>query len=268
MYKKGVFMKKIIIGILGLCLLVGIPFMIMDLLAEDNGAFNIPSGYKKIEVNLNEKARKHELVYTKELKNAAEISFMIQCDTDIQSIISIESDKKLIGSSTDKEVFDIRKITGSSYLSPKMLLQPGKYSIRITNVQTDGEIVIGYKEKELKEAEYKRLLKIDNGELNNPPKGYELVYSSDLSDLDYDNKEVYTLTLERARKTGISVYTNASTGIVSVDFMGENSNFTGLVTPKLHYICDQMENIFQKGTYKIHLTSENAKGQIYIFIKK
>lgn len=261
-------MKKIMIGILGICLLVGVPFIIMDLLAGSSGVFHTSPGYKRIELDLGEKARDDEVVYTKELKHAAEISFMIQSDADAESSVSIESDEKFLGSDTNKESCPVGNMTGTSYLSPKMLLQPGKYTIKVTNIQTGGKLMIGYKERKLETAEYERLLKIDKGELNNPPEGYELVYSADLSGLAYNQEVIYDLTLNHSQKVGISVYTNASSGKVSVDFAGESNSFIGLVTPKVHYICDRLENTFGKGNYKIRLSSEDADGQIYIFIKK
>ncbi len=261
-------MKKLIIIVLAACLLIGIPFIIMDRIAENNGDFNIPSWYETVRIKLEEKARNSEVVYTKELTNATVVSFMIQSNSQTDSTIRISSDKKLIGSNTHEETFMISNMTGKSYLSPKMILQPGTYTITVTSKKTEGVVMIGYQETELNSSEYERLLKIDQGDLNNPPEGYELAYSTKLSGLDCTQETVYSLSLDRSKNIGIAVYTNATTGKATVDFQGTYSNFIGLVTPKVHTICEQMESTFQRGDYEIQLTSKNADGEIYIFIKK
>lgn len=261
-------MKKLIIIILAGCLLIGVPFMVLDYLSVRNGEFNIPAGYEKIRISLEEKARTNETVYTKELTGATEVSFMIQSNSDINSTIKISCDKKLIGNNNYEETYQISQMTGNSYLSPKLLLQPGRYTITVTNTQTSGSIMIGYQEKPLAEREYQRLLKIEEGDLNNPPEGYELAYHSELAGLDCESETVYTLTLDHSQKIGIAAYTNATEGNVSVDFIGDNSNFIGIISPKFHMICDGIENSFRQGEYKIKLTSRNADGEVYIFIKK
>jgi hypothetical protein len=261
-------MKKLIIGILAVCLLIGIPFILMDVIATGNGPFNIPSGFKKIKVDLKEKERNNEVVLTKEIKNATVVCFMVQSDSDTNSTVRILSDKKFIGSNAVEEKFEVKSLTGKSYMSPTFMLQPGHFSITVTNVITDGNLMIGYKEKEIEASEYERLLKIDRGDLNNPPEGYELLYSSDLSGLEKNQEIIDTITLDHTQKIGISVYTNSTKGNVSVDFIGKYSSFYGLVTPKVRYICDRMENTLQAGDYDIQLTCKDADGQIYIFIKK
>jgi hypothetical protein len=119
----------------------------------------------------------------------------------------------------------------------------------------------------MKASEYERLMKVDQGDLDNPPEGYEKVYIADLSELNCKEDIVYTLTLDRTQKVGFSLYTNSTKGNVSVDFAGENSNFYGLIN-SFYKIEDRMENTYSKGTYEFKLTSNNADGQVYIYIKK
>lgn len=265
---EGSIVKKYIIILLGICLLIGIPFIGMDLLSKDAGNFNNHYIYKKIKIDLKEKSRENETVLVKELSSATELSLEIQSDSDSMSYVSISSDQKLIGSNGKEERYGIRDMTGNSYVSPTLLLQPGKYEIKVTNTQAEGKLVIGYKEKKIDDKDYERLLKVDSGDLNNPPEGYELVYSGDLSGLNCSKKVVYSLSINHNQDIGICVYTNSSKGNATVDFIGKNNNFTGLVTPKSHAICEQTEGTFPAGDYEFQLTSENADGQMYIFIKK
>jgi hypothetical protein len=261
-------MRKLLTAILIICLLIGIPLMIIDRIDTGNGTFKIPSGYKKIKIDLQEKVRKNELIYEKELKVPTRVNIMVQCDSDSKSFLHVSSEKKILGNSKKEEDYQINKLTGNSSMSMTYILQPGKYSITITNPKVEGTVMLGYNEKAVETSEYERLSKIDSGDLNNPPEGYEKVYSADLSGLNCKQEGVYTLTLDRTQKIGISVYTNTTKGNVSVDFIGDSSNFTGLVYPGISNICDQLITTQTKGTYVFKLNCEDADGQVVIYMKK
>jgi hypothetical protein len=261
-------MKKFIFGILAACLLIGLPFIVMDALAQENSNFKIPSGYEKVTIHLNEKVRNMETVYTKELKEPTEVNIVMQSDSDIQNKVVIASDQKILGSNGKEQTFQIKDVVGYSYLTSKIIFKPGIYTIKVTSAKTEGDIVIGFKENTISSSEFERLLKIESGELNHAPEGYEEVYHTDLSGLNVKDQTVYSLTLDRTRKIGICIYTNATKGNCSVDFIGETSQYYGLINPGIQSICDRLENTLSKGTYEIKLSSNNADGQVYIFLKK
>lgn len=261
-------MKKPAIAALAVGLLILIPLMFIGFLASNQNSFKIPHRFEKIKIDMNEKVRTEEVVYKKMLKAATRVDIMVQCDVDSNSSISIISDKKIIGSNVNKLNYQINKLTGNSSMSMSLILQPGNYSISISNNKTKGSIMIGYEEKKMSTSEYERLKRIDSGELDNPPKGYENIYSADLTGLNTKQKSVYTLTLDRMQKIGISVYTNATKGDMTVDFIGNYNNNTGLVFANTNHICDQLITTLPKGTYEFKLTSDDADGQVSIFIKK
>lgn len=263
-----IIMKKIVIGVMAIIVLIGVPFLIMSMLSKKDGAFNIPNSYKVISVDLMEKARDNEVVFTKELDTAAEISFRIQSNSQTESIVRISSDETLIGMNTKENVNPVCDITGNSYIGSRIMLQPGTYKITVTNAKAEGEIRIGYKEKEIEASEYERLMKLDGGELDNPPEGYELVYHTELSDLNCKEESVYTLKLEKSQKLGLCVYTNSSKGYVSVDFTGKSSSYYGIINSEAQRIYESGESYYGKGNYEIKLTSEDADGQVYVYIKK
>lgn len=259
-------MKRFLIVIVIICFMIGIPLLIIDRLAM-NGDFKIPGNYNMIKVDLNDKVRSNEIVYTKKLNTAAKVRFMIQCDSDAQGSIQIASEQKILGSNFKEETIMLMKVTGSQSMNPELILQPGNYSITVTNEKTEGTMIIGYNEKELPAAEYERLKKVDGGELNNPPEGYEKIYSATLSGLSCKEEKIYTLQLDHIQKIGIAVYSSATKGNLSVDFLGKNNNFIGMVSPGVANIYE-MENSFATGTYEFKLTSDGADGQVYIFLKK
>jgi len=261
-------MKKFIVGILVICLIIGMPLIAMDALAGKNGKFNIPMGYKKLSIDLSEKSRNNETVFTKELKEPTKLNLRIQGDTKAECNVTVTCDTKIIGTNMNEETYTVRNMTGNSYISHELFVGAGKYTIKVTNQKTEGQIVIGYREKTIETSEYERLKKIDSGHLDNPPESYEKIYSADLSGKNISGETIYTLKLDHAQKVGISVYTSATKGNVSVDFIGQNSSYIGLVYPNIRNICDQLENTYQRGIYDISVTSTDADGELYIFLKK
>jgi len=260
-------MKKLVPGILLICLIIGIPLMILDALST-NSQFTIPKGYKKIEVNLNKQSRDNEMVYSGSLKVPKKVEFYIQSDSPEEKYLTISSEKKFIGMSGNETSFEVGEFTKNSYSSPTFLFGTGKYNIFISNEKAKGKLIIGYKEIPIKESDFERLSKIDNGNLNNPPVGYKKIYSTDLSEKYMSNETIYKINLDRTKLVGLSIYTNSKSGNVKVDFIGKNSNYTGLIYSGNNSICDQFEQTFSKGEYDIKLTSENADGQLYVFMKK
>lgn len=260
-------MKNIIFGILIICLLIGIPLIIMDQLSTEKGIFNIPSGYEKIEIDLNE-ARTNEIVFSKAIENPELVEFCIQSDSEVENTLKIASDSRILGKGTSEISLSIGEVIKNSAISSSLLLKGGKYTITLSNKKLKGKIMIGYREKVMKASEFERLEKIDQGDLDNPPEGYKKVYCTELPGLSYNDNTIYTLTLDRTKKVGLCIYMNSKQGNVSVDFEGENSNYMGLVYTKYNSICDQMEQTLGRGTYDVKLNCKNADGQLYVFIKE
>lgn len=88
-----------------------------------------------------------------------------------------------------------------------------------------------------------------------------------LPGLEVQNQVIYSLSVKNSETIGISVYTSAKQGMVSVDMAGGTSNWTSLVSTE-HRICDQMEVSPPAGEYQIKLTCADADGQLYVFVKR
>lgn len=261
-------MKKFLFGILGICLLIGIPLIIMDLQARNHSEFSIPFGYKRVDIKLYKRDRKNEIVYQKNLKFATVVSFHIQSNSTNENYVTIKSEHNIIGNISNEDTCSIQKMPQGGYDGSTYILQPGKYTIAVNSKKSKGMIMIGFKEKKLADSIYKRLKKIDGGDLNNPPQGYEKVYSAKLSKLNCKDKTVFKVTFDHAKKVGLCVYTSASKGNLSVDyFIGKDSSYYGLITPGKNKICDRLES-YSKGTYEVKLTTKDTDGEIYVFMKK
>jgi hypothetical protein len=258
-------MKKIILGILIICLIVGLPLIVMDALAGKND-FRIPSGYKKIVIDLNEKTRNNEIIFTSTNSNPILVDFYIQSDSEIINQLTIVSENNIVGTNSNEKSFNFGNIVQEAAVSSSILMT-GKYTILLKNEKTKGKMIIGYKERKIENSEIDRLIKIDEGDIDNPPQDYQKIYSTDLLGEDCKDKTIYTLKLDKAQKIGLSIYTNSKKGNVSVDFIGNNINYYGLIYSSNSTICDQFELSLGEGEYEIKVTNENSDGQLYVFLK-
>lgn len=260
-------MKKTVFGILIICLLIGIPLIILDAFPNAKGQFTIPSDYSKIVIDLNEKTRDNEVVFSSILETPRGIDLYIQSDSSEEKIIEIASEHKIIGKPDNKYHFSVNQVTNNMANTLNQIYNAGQFTISLTNRQAEGKLVIGYRERTISSSEIERLLKIDSGDLDNPPAGYEKVYSTDLSGMDCKDEVLYTFTLDKTQTFGLSVYSHVEEGSLSVDFIGENTSYYGLVYSK-NSLCDQMEIPLEKGEYQVRLNCENVDGKLIVFAKK
>ena len=261
-------MKKIVVIILGLRLLIGVPLMILDVIGQTKDVFTIPSNYDKVIVDLSEESRTEKLLFEHELKVPSKVDFFMQSDASGEKTIKVKSESDIVGLAYQEIDFSVGTYTGNTATSPSLIMGAGSYSVYLTSENTDGRIAIGYRETPMDPEEYDRLLKVHKGELNNPPKHYVEIFSSDLTGRISKDEVVYTLNLSTPTNIGFSIYTSAEQGNLSVDIIGQSSNYYGLVHPERFRICDQLETTLQPGKYQFKLTCEHANGQVSIFLKQ
>ena len=125
-------MKKTVPIILIICLLIGLPLMVIDAVYKKSG-FTIPIGYKKIEIDLNEKYRNDEIIFSKSLKGPERVYFYIQSDSLEEKNITIASSKKFIGFYDKKSNYTIQKKLNNSCVSTGLLLNSGMFYITVSN---------------------------------------------------------------------------------------------------------------------------------------
>lgn len=261
-------MKKTVFTILIICLVAGIPLMVLDMNPATGGGLKTLPGHSKIVIGTNDKSRENEEVFSTVLKAPTFVDLYIQSDSKETVTLAISSDQRIIGKRDNKYVLYINKVPGNSGYSLNQLFGPGNLTIRMTNEKSPGKLDIRYSERPADASEYERLSKIDNGDLDNPPEGYYEVCRIDLSGLNCNEEPVYSFTLDSAQTIGISIYTDTEQGEMSVDIIGPGTNFFAVVNSVSNRICDQLQLELDKGTYEVRLNSENADGQLYVFIKK
>jgi len=260
-------MKKTVYIILTVSLMIGFCLIMLDELTKDRNEFNIPSRFQKVIVDLKDRARTDELLFTRELEVPSSVEFFIQSDDMSTKNVKIISESEILGKNSREINFTIQRLTGNSSVSGTYIMNKGKYSVYLTSEKTEGKIAIGYQEKPVEPTEFERLYKIHNGDLNNPPKGYVEVFSTNLTGRSCKDEVIYTLSLDTTTDIGLSVYTSSEKGTAIVDFIGNSSNFIGLIHPE-HRICDQLETTLYPGEYQFKLTCQNADGQLFIFLKQ
>lgn len=261
-------MKKTVYAILIFVLIIGLPLMVFDAIGKNRDEFNIPLRFNKMIIDLSNTARKDELLFESELEIPSSIEFFIQSDAEGEKNVKVISDSEILGLKEKEISFNVGKYTGNASTSATFVMDAGKYSVYLTNEKTNGRIAIGYQETPKETSEFERLFKIHKGDLNNPPVGYEEIYSTDLAELNYKDEIIYTLSLDKSKDIGLSIYTSSKEGDVSIDLIGESTNFFGLVHSAHNNILDQLETTLSPGEYQLKLTCENADGKLYVFLKQ
>jgi hypothetical protein len=261
-------MKKSVYSILLLSLVIGLPLMIIDFIGQNKDDFHVPTGFSQLVIDLSDQDRSEEPVLEIDLTVPSNVELFMQSDAPGIKIVRVVSESVILGYKHQEIDFAIGQYTGSASTSSTLVMAPGKLSLALTGEKTDGKIVIGYRITDKDPTEYERLMRIHNGDLENPPSGYEKVYSSDLSGQSYKDEVVYTLSLNRMTNVGFSIYTSAKNGNVSVDIVGVSSNYYGVIHSEYHRICDQLETTLPPGEYQFKLTSDNADGELVVYIKQ
>ena len=159
-------MKKTVYTILIFSLAIGFFLIAMDELTKERDKFNIPSRFEKVVVDLNERTRTNELLFTRELELPSSVEFFIQSDNPSEKNVKVISESEILGLNSREINFTVLEYTGNSSTSGTFIMQPGKYYVYITSEKADGKIVIGYQETEKEQSEFERLYKIHKGDLN------------------------------------------------------------------------------------------------------
>lgn len=261
-------MKKTVYAILISSLIIGFCLIIMDELAKGKDGFNVPARFEKVIVDLSEQSGTNELLFTRELNVPSSVEFFIQSDSANEKSVKVVSESGILGMNGKEINFIVWKYTGNSSISGTYIMQPGKYSVYLTSGKANGKVAIGYRETEKELSEFERLYKIHKGDLNNPPKGYVEIFSTNLSGRSCKEEVIHTLSMDKTKNIGLSVYISSEEGTVCVDLIGKSSNFIGLVYSPHRRICDQLETTLSPGEYQLKLTCENADGQLYVFMKQ
>lgn len=262
----GAAVKRTVFTILIFSLLVGIPLMIADALQKNQSPFRVPERFAQLMVDLSTGDRTDELLLERNLEAPTAVELFIQSDSNRLKEVKLVSTGEILGLDGNTLDFQVERLTDTQATAATVLLAPGKYALYLTSHKQEGKLVIGYQETAADTKEFERLAKIHHGELDNPPAGYWEVYSADLNGLQVQEEIIYTLSLGSSQTIGISVYTSARQGTVSVDIVGSGSNWLGVVSTE-HRICDQMELTLLPGEYQIKLTSQDADGQLYLYLK-
>lgn len=261
-------MKKKLYVFLVACLILGLWLSILDQRIKKQDGFMFPSRFTSVLVDLNQHPRMDEVVLSRELTVPTTVELMFQSDTANLKHVKVVSEGQILGKKSNEVNFIVGQFMGTASVSATMIMTPGKYNICLTSDQVKGLLIINYQETAIETAEFERLYRIHNGELNNPPEGYVQVFATELAGLEYKDEVIYSITIDQPKLLGLSVYTSAQQGDVSVDFIGENTEYIGLVSADYSRICDQLEVVLPRGKYQLKLSSSNADGQLYVFIKQ
>lgn len=261
-------MKKSVYFILIICLIIGVPMIVLDVMALPKDVFYVPSRFEKVVIDLSDKARTDELLFTNELEMPSTVEFFMQSDVEGEKIVKVVSESEILGFNSREVSWRVGRLTGNASTSATFTMGAGKYSVYLTSEKAGGKLAIGYQETAKEKSEFERLYEIHKGNLNNPPQGYVEIFSTDLTGQIFQNEVIYTLSVDKTKNVGLSVYTSSKQGNVSVDIIGASSSYFGLVHPEHNRICDQLETTLPAGEYQFKLTCENAEGELYIFLKQ
>ena len=174
-------MKKTVFAILILCLAVGLPLMALDLQQRGLNKFRVPQRFAKITVDLNTHDRTDELLLERQLSEPAKVEIMMQSDSAALKQVRFVAESEILGLGQPELEFMVGQVTGTASMASTTVLPAGRYAIYLTSHKHAGQLVIGYQEHPIDPAEFVRLSRIHQGDLNNPPSGYTEVFSADLT---------------------------------------------------------------------------------------
>lgn len=264
---RGVSMKRKVYIILTMSLLSGLGLMVLDFLSSSRTEFRVPPGFNPTVVELSEGPRQDESVFQGELAVPSVVQFFLQSDAEGNKEIWIRSASEVLGSPTREIYMVVGEFTGSSSVSVPLFMDAGRYSVHITHEQVEGQVLIATKETALEPQEFSRLLRIHQGDLDNPPPGYAEVFSISLQGLTCQDETMHTLSLTRAQEVGLAVYTSARQGMVRLDLVGQSSSYYGLVTEESS-INNQLQTTLSPGKYVFKLTCADADGEVHVYLKQ
>ncbi len=205
-----------------------------------------------------------DVIYSLDLKSPMLEHFYILSQFEGDKWIKLKGDKKIIG--VNGTAIDLIKgdyaVAQSSFL-----LKSGRYIISAENPFIKGELTLYVSNEKPDLKTYRRLLMIDEGDLNNPPEGYENIYSSNSGIPEKTNVIIYSFNVGSTIKEAFSIYGKISEGKLSVRLKGGNIRDFEFINEN-HPMSDQCSLFLEKGSYSIWIFTDGFKGRLAVFRKK
>ncbi len=235
----------------------------MRSISDLSKSFEPDKGYIKVfstgKTNLNE-----GILYRIGLRTPMLVHFYITARYDGDKWIELKGDKKIVG--VNGNYVDL--LRGNYPLAnDSFLLREGSYEVIAQNPYINGNLTLYISNEKPEVKTVARLLRIDSGDLDNPPSGLVKVYSASLNQFESTNAVVYEFRKETAGNETFSVYARVPRGRVSVKLQGRNIRDFEFIN-EMHPVCDQFTTTLEKGDYRITITADHPGGEVMIFRKK
>jgi len=223
-----------------------------------------PAGFVKVfQSPLTGTFQSNSNIYSFSVDKPSIVHFYLLSQYDGEKWLVLRSKKKLIGINSN----ELNLLKGDYWsASASLLLDSGSYQVLALNPELRGEIVLYISNQPADKDMIKRMVKIDRGDLNNPPPGYERVFYTNLGKLDVSSDfNAISLKVTNNIIFSFSVYSNIRRGKLSVRFKGSNLREIEIINEE-HPVSDCSTINVNKGIYSFRVIAESADGELVIFI--
>ena len=222
-----------------------------------------PDGFRSFFTVKKEKNNKEGYIRKLIVEKPAAYLFFVAPNFNGNKIVKFISERKLIGLCTN-EIIMLEKDYGSSQVF--LLLLPGTYRFFI-NFDVAGASIFFYTNIiELSSNYVSRILRIDGGEIYNPPEGYRKLFATNLTDLDENNLSVGKFEVTNPGEYSFCAYsTMCKKGRFSLRLVG--GGYQGIeILNENRTISDQVSLYLNKGKYEILLSCYEADCNVVLYI--
>jgi hypothetical protein len=222
-----------------------------------------PEGFNSFFTIKKEKTNKEGYIREFIVKKPAAYLFFVAPNFNGNKIVKFISEKRLIGLYTN-EIIMLEKDYGSSQVF--LLLLPGSYKFFI-NFDVAGASIFFYTNViELSSNYVNRILKIDRGEIYNPPEGFRKFFATNLNGLDVNNLSAGRFEVTNPGEYSFCAYsTMCKKGRFSLRLVGGGYQGVDILNEK-RTISDQVSLYLNKGKYEILLSSYEADCDVVLYI--
>jgi len=247
--------------IIGFGLLTFLSFSSIGIL-EDIMTPEPPHGFNKFFVIKKKNNDKNTEEYEFKVDKPTIFQFFVSPNFHGEKTVKFVSPKRIIGLYTN-EITILEGNYGNSQVS--LLLTPATYKF-LVDFQIKGASIYFYTNIYIPDNEYvERLVKIDSGNIYNPPKGYREIFRTNLSKLNVNNLSIAKFTIQNSGNYGICAYSTKSKGKFSLKLVGGGYKGVDLLNEG-RLFSDQIFLYLPPSSYEILLSSYEAHANIVIYL--
>lgn len=219
-----------------------------------------PAGFRLFYVA--KKENTNDITFELKVDRPAVYQFFVAPNFNGNKFVKLSAENRFIGLYTN-EITILEGNYGNSQVG--LLLMPATYKFYV-NISINGASIYFYTNIITPDENYiERLVKIDSGQIYNPPEGYKELYRTNLTGLKLNNSTVARFEIKKAGEYGFSAYSTKTKGRFSLRLVGGGYKGVDLLN-ETRLISDQISLYLSPANYEVLLSTYDAKANIVLYI--